>query len=134
MSAFVVQDKTINRFICWMENDNYNNGWTKHRLEELKLTTRETLGKALFNLNCDAVNQRYGDGQAEQFRPLDYRFTYELVTTPHQALKSLECWLYQCSEGNVPETPLFQIMEDYSHRLCASIVHNMEQYERARWD
>jgi hypothetical protein len=133
MSAFVVDDKTINRIATFLHDDYNNKTWTLHRLEEIGITTQEELGKAMFDLNVNAVNQRYGDGQAATFRSLDYQFTYELVLSTFQAVKSLKCWLYQCSEGDVPETPLYKIMDDYCNNVMYHIVSSNPQYERAAW-
>lgn len=87
----------------------------------------------MFKLNVEAVNQRYGQGEAERFRPLDYKFRYELVGSIQQAIKSLECWLYQCTEGTVHEHPVYQIMRDYLHNLMAAVVHMSAKYQQAEW-
>ena len=89
---------------------------------------------AMFDLNCEAVDQRYGPGQAEKFRPLDYKFQYLPHANNFQALKSLRCWLYQCSEGNVPETELYKAFDEISAAICYGIVTRLPAYEAAQWD
>lgn len=50
-----------------------------------------------------------------------------------QALKSLRCWLYQCSEGNVPEQPLFKALERYAGDLAFHIVAELPGWNAAEW-
>jgi hypothetical protein len=135
MSAYMVDDKTINRIVSYLyqEQDSH---WTRGRLAREcgvpMIAGGPELGALMFALNIQGVNARYGDGEASNFRPLDYQYEYELCTKM-QALKSLQCWRYQCSEGDVPETVLYKIMDDYSHRLAESIVDALPAYEKAEW-
>ena len=133
MSAFIVEDKTINRVVSHLEWDRDGQAWTMHRLEKEGLPIiSDELGQAMFALNVEAVEQRYGEGEAKEFRDLNYRYSPQNAKI-HQVLKSLRCWIYQCSEGSVPETPLFQIMDEYSSALALIIVSDMPEYERANW-
>lgn len=75
------------------------------------------------------MDQRYGERNA---RPL-YRFRYITGVDPVFAVKQLQCLLYQCSEGDVPDSPLFQAMQKLSGDLCESIVRRLPAYERAPW-
>jgi hypothetical protein len=59
----------------------------------------------------NGVDARYGDGEARKFRQLDYRYRETESVPLVQVLKSLQCWLYQCSEGNVPETELYKLFD-----------------------
>mgnify|MGYP001560086550 CR=1 FL=1 len=135
MSAFVVEDVTINRIVTRLCNDR-DADYTKRRLaDEVHVHSAAHLGQALFGLNVVAVNARYGAGEAEKFRPLDYRYSPDPASTSRiQALKSLRSWLYQCTEGMAPETPLYQIMDDYSHSLAMQIIRDLPAYEAAVWD
>jgi hypothetical protein len=143
MSAFVVNDKTINDSIAFMETLTNNNSWMLNPLSELgydlsSRADRERLGKDLFNLNVDGVNERYGDNQAQAFRPLDFKFVDGISSTKrlniYQCIKSLRCLLYQCSEGNVPEQNLFKALEEVVGRLDRHVVNSLPQYEKAEWD
>ena len=136
MSAFMVLDKTINRVITFLKDDQESKWF---RSEHYSLNSRHTdeewaeLGQALFQMNIDGVDSRYGIGEAAGFRPLDYKFSYEFATKI-QVLKSLDCLLYQCSEGEVPKTPLFKALNDYSNFLAHSIVGRLPDYDKAEWD
>jgi len=139
MSAFIVEDRTINGVITFFALEK-SDSWYKRKLKELNpqfdLDTREgreALGKAMFWLNVQAVTYRY-EGGAEDFRALNYKYQDYPYFSPIQALKSLRCWLYQCAEGNIPETSkLYQLMEEFSHRLALDIVRKTKEYENAYW-
>jgi hypothetical protein len=135
MSAFVVEDRTINRILGWLSN--YGN---EHRsalqrvlgaaqLEENE-EWQERLGLSMFLQNVDAVNQRYCERNGEL--DLGYCWSWE-NPTPVQALKSLSCWLYQCSEGSIPERPLYKAFRSLEASLAKDIVSNLPEYEKAEW-
>jgi len=138
MSAFVVEDKTINRAVSFLATDR-DGDWLRRFIQDnlgIDLTTgigRETLGKLMFSLNCDAVNQRYGDNQAEEFRSLDYAFRLECVVNRIQAFKSLQCWHYQCSEGDIDQNNLYQIMERVQGHMAEMIVTRLPAYDSLAW-
>ena len=144
MSAYVVEDKTINRIVSWLYSVGSNNGsrfyWCIQPLIDLgyKLDTQigcKRLAEEMFTLNCDSIEQRYGEGSAEDFRPLDfnYQFTGSGVTQ-HQLVKSLQCFNYQCCEGNIPEqNALYDALDKVSARICKHIVSSSDAYEKAQW-
>src|SRR6266516_4652522 len=123
MSAFMVEDTTINRVVTWFTREVATNShFTLDRLAReygVDLSSDrwdEKLAQAMFQLNCDGVNARYGNGEAEKFRPLNFRYKPEYYHSLVQVLKSLQCWKYQCSEGDVPETNLYQFFEEVQHQ------------------
>ena len=144
MSAFVVSDSTINRVVSWINNETVgSNGLTYGRIGRIlkgighapdQDNFEVNLGLAMFDLNVLAVNQRYGDGEAEKFRPLDYAFKPATPGSVYQALKSLHCWHYQCAEGDVPETEFYKAFESVIHAIEGGIVSRLPQYEAAQWD
>jgi hypothetical protein len=139
MSAFIVADKTINNVVNWLEREIFHLSIITHKLNELGLNTgvagwAEDLGQAMFQLNIKAVDARYGDGQAEMFRKLDYRHQITEPVPLMQVLKSLQCWLYQCDEGNVPETELYGLFDtDVQLYLMDKIITALPEYEQAKW-
>lgn len=135
MSAFMVEDKTINRIISYLCNGAERE--IPHATRGISLFTKEdkeVFGKSLFDLNIAGVNARYGEGEAEKFRPLDYCYCSELPPHTVQAYKSLQCFLYQCSEGNVPEDPLYKKMEGIVNALAHHIVNDLKIYQESKWD
>jgi hypothetical protein len=140
MSAFMVADETINRVVTWLAWEVYRNMWLKDKVAKfiaIDLTKGDweaELGNAMFQLNIDAVNARYGQGEAQHFRKLDYQ--YRIVSAPKlQVYKSMRCWLYQCCEGDVFKRPLYQAFDtviiDY---LMRQIIADLPEYEKAAWE
>ena len=139
MSAYVVDDETINRVVTHLDNDDRAR-WNLEQIREALGTATvqpEALGLAMFKLNVEAVGQRYPDLKSIEDMPGEighYEYAHRIELCGRvQALKSLECWLYQCSEGNVPERPLFQAMQSMAHSLAMDIVASTPEYERAKW-
>lgn len=134
MSAYIVENKTINRIISYMQNDR-EAAYINRELGEISQSPRhfpKELGLAMFDMNCQAVNTRYEDASSK-FNPPDYEWNFVVPENKFQVLKSLRCYLYQCNEGAVPEMPLFQILDDYAHDLAYSLVTNLPQYEVCEW-
>jgi hypothetical protein len=132
MSRFLVQDKTINQIIGWL-----NHSDSRHDREVILAvagipeddedwTTK--LGISMFQLNCDALTARYGDGE-----PLSvYRFRWENVSRM-QVYKSLRCWLHQCAEGDLTERPLYQAFERLSTEMAHGFLAITPEYKNAEW-
>lgn len=136
MSAYVVQDEVINRVVSYLSHA-HSLDWIRREISEklgVDITThagQEELARAMFALNCNAVEQRYGDGEASSFRALDFQYKRDLHANNMQAYKSLGTWRYQCGEGDVPDTSvLFQVMTEVYADLAHMIVRGMKEYER----
>ena len=127
MSSFQVSNKTINR----IANRLIGEGFYKDKLaNDLGIMSREGLAKALYEMNCEALRQRYGECDVADF-PTNIT---QIFPSNIQEYKSLRCFLYQCSEGNVPETELFKIVEDYTNSLGYSIIYDLNEYQQAKWE
>ena len=139
MSAFMVADETINRVITWLSWEKTRSQWFKKKVEDaVQIDTskhywEEGLGKAMFQLNIYGVNDRYGEGEAKTFRALNYRYAPS-YGSKIQVLKSLQCWLYQCMEGEVVKKPLYQFFDTFiKPHLMSSIISDLPEYKRAEW-
>jgi hypothetical protein len=142
MSAFIVADKTINSIVNWLDSaleEAYGMITIRQKLLELGFDTSksgsaERLGYAMFQLNIIAVDARYGSGEAKKFRPLDYRYKVTQPMPLVQVLKSLQCWLYQCNEGDVPTTALYTLFDnDVQVYLMTEIIDTLPEYQNAIW-
>ena len=134
MSAYVVEDKVINQIVDALACARLRENVLTETGCNLAVTEdRAKLGQSMFELNCTAVEQRYGKGEAASFRTLDYTYQRSMPPTLIQAYKSLGCWMYQCSEGDVPETPLFKTMEKLHGEMAHEIVRQLPAYDRAAW-
>jgi hypothetical protein len=139
MSAYMVADETINRVIEWLYWELDKSPWLRDKLEKVSgIDTSihawsEELGKAMFALNIASVTDRYGEGQAGKFRKLNYRYKPAHGSTI-QVLKSMQCWLYQCTEGEVVTKPLYKFFQDtVEPHLMSSIIADLPEYEAAEW-
>ena len=137
MSSFLVPMLTINQMVATISSllrsdpdhltaqmfiaagiDIRQSGWEKR------------LAKAMFALNQEALHQRYGD-------PAEEHFIYRRVPSDanlYQTLKSVKCWLYQSSEGTVPESELYRFFKMVVRVwLLETIVSRLPEYEQAEW-
>jgi hypothetical protein len=139
MSAFMVEDKTINYVVNWLRRNIDQLSLIPHKLKELGVDTSaegwaERLGQAMFQLNVNGVDRRYGFGAAAKFRKLGYRFEHTEPVSLVQVLKSLRCWLYQCNEGDVSETALYGLFDnDVQLYLMSKIIDALPEYQNAYW-
>jgi hypothetical protein len=139
MSAYMVRDETINRVITWLSWEINRSDWLKKKVsDELRLDTtkadwEEILGLAMFELNIQGVNERYGEGEAQKFRKINYRYS-PIHGSQIQVLKSMQCWLYQCMEGEVVKEPLYKFFDSVvEHHLMSSIISDLPEYQKAEW-
>lgn len=85
----------------------------------------------LYAMNLSAVSQRYKDGHKDDY---GYKFSLTIPTgNTYQLYAYIKCLLYQCSEGDVPESDLFKRLESISDALAHDIVSGSKQFETASW-
>lgn len=125
MSAFFVTDKTIADAVQCMKECGI---------------ARDGLARDLWNLNVLALQHRYGAN------PTDYEDTISAYadpqpsSNPYQLLKSTNCLIYQCSEGDVPDMPLYIELERASEALSNKLGgpdlsgNRDARYDTAEWD
>lgn len=143
MSAFICNDLTINSIINSLAyNARFDHARAAfgqpaayyHLIPRPQTDEEEDeylrLAADLHQLNVDAVNQRYRcDDEA------DYTPRLSAFRTPEamQAYKSAQCLLYQCSEGNVPETPLYKALAEMKNRMAEAVIYGLPEYQTAKW-
>ncbi len=148
MSAFVVDPKTINRVLTFFSRSRSDlKDQIKRELAKIEwdLETeenRQDLGQAMYNLNINAVSQRYpncdesnmpGSISTQTGSLIRFRLKVE-PCTKHQAFKSLQCWHYQCSEGDCPKlSRLYKAFDRILSILAFSIIYDLPQYDSADW-
>ncbi|MFK7945777.1 MAG: hypothetical protein AB8B85_23095 [Paracoccaceae bacterium] len=107
----------------------------------------DTLGRGLWAMNVEAVSQRYrlASSREGQRSRDDYmadvsgdRFERITGLDPATICKQVECQLYQCLEGNVPERdPLFPRLEEVAQALAAPFGgdahHDHPAWRSAPW-
>lgn len=114
-----------------MDNFRGENGWQ----------SEEAIFDKLRQMNIDALKDRYPDDYEEM---IDYRGykegcdiwqprEMEVQSWHYQLLKSLDCYVYQCSEGNVQDTDLYKGMAKFKMVLAGFIARNQPEYKEAEW-
>lgn len=139
MSAFVVKDRTINQVVTWLHQQGSDSIY--HRkikeafgLDLLDQADCDRLAQSMFELNCRAVRERYGDADKAGMIPANFTPKWEPATAI-QTYKSLQCWRYQCAEGDVSETSLLlTIMGEILNCMARDIICELPAYVEAAWD
>lgn len=121
MSSFVVAYSTIDRILSFYSKK-------EAILSEQELTL---FGRKMLKLNIDAVNQRYQEGDGYKYAE-KYTFNKTGVSQV-EAIKALDCFLYQCSEGTCPRRKLFKELEGTRNGWRREVVDNNPEYVNARW-
>ena len=94
----------------------------------------DDLGRLLLLLNVDALAACYPRHahDDEEREAAAYTFTARPETTGY-ALRQLDCLLYQCAEGDVPERPLFEALAGMRRILADRVLESVPSYARAPW-
>lgn len=133
MSAFLVSAKTIDRIVSGLR---YQSRDCKHYIESklnplgLSLKGEHTLGSAILQLNQLALKVRYGDELVEHA----YKYNPNNAAGVLEAIKSFDCLIYQCSEGDVVNSPLYKVLVDLKNELTGYYVRRLPDYDKASWD
>lgn len=125
MSAFIVSSLCVNRVLRGLRALD-----TKfYETDLMEMDQIKQLGQKILEMNARAVQARYGDNQDPGL------FEFEILSNVSkvQSYKSLQCLLYQCTEGSVPDEQLFQRPEAHENRLARHIVNSLPEYETAEW-
>jgi hypothetical protein len=98
------------------------------------------LGRELVAMNARAIMARYDedplgkDWQSWMPAPDIYdNLRPNTAVTQIQAVKSLKCYLYQCSEGDVPKEKLYNMLKKIEGATIRAIVENSQEYQDADW-
>lgn len=126
MSAYIVTNKTIEKILCAAN-------WTDLSPAILGIDINENrleLAQSLLDLNIDAVQQRYPNIPQDKITFVFsdtglYHVSCKLVVT-YDSLCEL---LYQCSEGNVPDTKLYHALIKLKSYIADKIIRGLPEYK-----
>ena len=115
---------------------------------------RRALGRALRSMNDRGVQARYGD-QEERYwdgegwvegappagffdLPASVRSLQSAADRPRdtigwQALKCVDCYLYQCAEGAVPQSDLYRAIDAWRDHCAGRLARSTQIYNAAGW-
>lgn len=138
MSAYMVDNDTIGKIVGFLYSKTYKNDsrytWLLDDIG-VKLTSRnkrKQFAKRLIAMNSRALYARYGDNGNYNIHTDFIPLMYPAVSSV-QVYKTIRCYLYQCSEGNVPDEPLYKLMGEISDRLAHEIINSLPEYDKAKW-
>jgi hypothetical protein len=89
------------------------------------------IGRKLFLMNRRALRVRYG--HPEHLCLPEFVFERWADATPVQQFKAMSCLLYQCCEGKVPNSPLYDELNHAAGELAQRIVQDLPEYDKASW-
>ena len=89
------------------------------------------LWESLYAMNLDALQARYPR------TPRELAPIHSHGRTPlnrFETLKAMDCLLYQASEGDVPQSLTYRMLEQHRAQLLADILRDIPEYAAAEWD
>jgi hypothetical protein len=89
------------------------------------------IGRKFFLMNRRALGTRYGRGG--HLRLPDFVFESWADATPVEQFKAMCCLLYQCCEGKVPDSRLYDELNSAAGQLAQAIVQDLPEYDKASW-
>ena len=89
------------------------------------------IGRKLFLMNRRALRSRYGCGG--DIRLAEFVFERWVDATPVEQFKAMSCLLYQCHEGKVHESRLYDELNHAAGQLAQRIVQDLPEYDKASW-
>jgi hypothetical protein len=152
MSAFIVSPVTLQAIAtaAFRPMDEYSSRPIgKKLIEAANANTPGELYEALYLMNEEAFCQRYPGTNGERTRYSDdigfepwpgssfSRDNPESVATPRANIpalvKNINCLVYQCSEGDVDETPLFDALDAFGDLMAQAYIQYDDLYKAAPW-
>jgi hypothetical protein len=138
-STFLVSDTTINRIVAWLgQNENLDSRDRAALADALSADPAHPnfsllLGRALYAMNVAAVVYRYGEEEITRQRRLEYEYQVELPGGDARVYRALCCLMYQCWEGDIPKTKLFQALATIRPKIAYRIIAETAEYRIAEW-
>ncbi|MFW6282960.1 MAG: hypothetical protein ACOC1P_02815 [Minisyncoccales bacterium] len=143
MSSFLMDMQSLSNLANWFYFENNTHGTFKmckknildflqgHKIKHTQENWDKVFAELLYKNNCYALNQRYGD-DLNKFPEFEYKDPKKINI--FQVLKSVQCWLYQCAEGDAEKKPIYKLMQDIEKILLNTIVSGLEGYKEAKWN
>jgi len=133
MSAFIVEKSCIDRAVSlWMTD---SQGRTPNHGARFSCEDADELGRKMMWLNVRAVDHRYRTNEGADWETYIDGYSYPLKHVPRiEALKALQCVIYQCSEGEEFEaTNTYKEMRRMERLALQHIVDQLPEYQAAAW-
>jgi hypothetical protein len=155
MSCFVVDLDTLAHCVVALRRVDwryYSEGSVKDRAIQFSIGHNwevEAIGAELMRVNVASVIARYGDRITKQERAdyaayirgiasgmAGFAMTVERAESIHdvQAMKSLQCWMYQACESDAcTKKPVYRMAKLAMAQLAIGLVQKTPAYDAAAW-
>ena len=130
MSAWMVSNETLSR----LANELFNLG-SDYIFEELAIfkdKSPKEIFTSLAKMNIKALEARYPHSYKEMVGEVRYMPDIS-STNKYQLLKSLHCYRYQCTEGQVPKCKLYKAINAAIGQVADEIATLRDEYGEAEW-
>lgn len=128
MSAYMVNRDTINKVLSILTHNEF-----------YTIEAKKKLAQELIEMNADAVSTKYTrsvhypDYELDEIYIDHYKYERGDRELLCPLIKAMDCFLYQCMEGEVPQYRLYQRCEEARNDMMAMVIGNLPEYENASW-
>lgn len=150
MSAFMMSKESLAKITAYVHREITEDKYRLDYIQDIRDTcheyekankkvvnigyvSNETLYRVLELMNTESLRQRYGDAIEENISESVPTIPFWGYLSKVEIYKLLNCYTYQCCEGNVPETKLYKAIKKLEADLCHDIVSSMPEYQAAVW-
>lgn len=138
MSAYIVENETINKIVTQLVMENENKFLKKYIKESINYNIDigsdiVDFRKALLKMNIAAVEQRYKNEEINKEGYLTDYYFKPVICSKIEAVKAADCLHYQCSEGNIPATRLYKTLTKIISVWNKEVVAELPEYKAAVW-
>jgi hypothetical protein len=133
MSAFVIDEKAMHKVVKGFKllQESSSTYWN-NKLGLVGNPDWDKMGCVLFSMNTQAVNERYREENSISLAAFTYKFK-DPFCSKVEVVKAMQCLRYQCSEGHVPDTPLYALLDHAVGSMAEKVVKGLPEYESAAW-
>lgn len=95
--------------------------------------TRDDVYQRLWNMNAHALTIRYTDHAVTEMVGEYESYPEVPVVEDGKLFKKFDCLLYQCDEGDIPDSTSYKELETAHSILAYQIARHTKEYEEAEW-
>ena len=144
MSAYMISDNTlsmITNILCRLQVAGYNsfgfelpeafNQIFENCRDYYGYWTGEKVFSELASMNAAALKARYKDPEDMIGSP---KYNKNIDIWEARENGPQQCYLYQCTEGSIPDTALYKALKELENIIIHYIVSHTPEYKKAIWD
>ena len=117
MSSYIVSNRTIQAIVTTFARKLPGNPYS---------ADLQKLGQLLIEMNFSAYNDRYPNDKSVGLETYQHS---HLTLSDLSAYKIVSAYLYQCSEGDVPETDLYKAVAYLKSILADAIISRIDGFD-----